>query len=224
MTAQELAIESMCDLGVIRPGEGLTSTVLADLLIRLNQFIGSASVEQLMTWLQKHTSYTLQAGVSRYTFGVGGTFNTAARPIKATAWRSVYGTFSSGGPVVTMEELQAASQAPHGEASSIPVAVGADTASPLMTIGVHPIPNSAPGTLELSYWNAITPFAALSTTLASIGFPDGWEEFLHQNFAIAILPRYGRQGFNPEALIKMAQLSKERLANLNAPAAQQVAQ
>lgn len=219
MTAQELALESLCDLGVIRPGETPSSTVLADLLVRLNSFVNSVAVEQLMSFLQKHTTYSLQAGVSRYTFGVGGTLNTAARPIKATAWRAYYGTFSSGGNVLTMEELQAASQAPHGESSSIPVAVGADTANPLITVGVHPIPNATPGTLELSYSTPIPAFALLTTTLASIGFPDGWEEFLHLNFALAILPRYGRQGFSPDALIKMAQLAKERLATLNAPQA-----
>lgn len=218
MTAQELAIESLCDLGVTRPGETPSTTVLADLLIRLNQFVGSVSIESLMSFLQKHTSYNLTAGVSRYTFGVGGTMDTVARPMKLTAWRASYASFSSGGKVVTFEELQEASMATLGETSALPRVVGADTANPLMNVGVHPRPSLTPGVLELTYTNAITPFAALNTTLASVGFPDGWEEFLHQNFAIAILPRYGRQGFSPDALIKLAQLSKERIAALNQPA------
>lgn len=220
-TAADLIHMSFADLGVIRVGETLSTGIQNDALIRLNTFVNSAAIQQVMSFLQKHTTYSLQSGVSRYTFGVGGTFNTAARPQKATAWRALSGTFGSGGLVLTMEELQAQSKAAFGETTSIPSLVGADTASPLITVGVNPIPNSAPGTLELSYYSAITAFALLTTTLASVGFPDGWEEFLHFNFAIALLPRYGRQGFKPDALIVNAQNAKEALANLNRPAGQQ---
>ncbi len=222
MTAQELALESMTDLGVTRVGEVPSPGILADLLIRLNQFVSSVSIEPLLSFLQKHTVETLQSGVSRYTVGVAGAFPTVARPMKLTAWRALSGTFSSGGMVVTFEELQAASQATLGETSALPRVVGADTASPLMNLGVHPIPNAG-SSLELTYTIAITPFASLSTTLASVGFPDGWEEFLHFNFALALLPRYGRQGFSPDALIKNAQLAKEKIAALNQPTPQQAA-
>lgn len=218
-TAQDIIVESFCDLGVYRPGDTPSTTVLNDGLVRLNQFVGSVSVEQLMTFLQKHTSYSLQSNVSRYTFGVGGVFSTALRPVKATAWRALYGSFSSGGPVVTLEELDSASRASLGETTAIPGVVGADTAYPLITVGVHPMPNANPGSVELTYYTAIPSFAALATTLVSVGFPDGWEEFLHFNFAIALLPRYGRQNFSPDALIKNAQLAKEKLATLNAPQA-----
>ncbi len=220
MTADELIAESFQDLGVIRVGESLSTAVKADALIRLNQFVSSVSTEQLMTWLQKHTVYNLSAGVSRYTFGVGGTFGTVAAPMKVTGWRATYGSFVSGGKILTFEELQAESQATLGETTSLPRMVGADNSLPWKTIGVHPVPNSTPGQLELSYWSAIGEFALSTTTLASLGFPDGWSEFLHFGFAVALLPRYGRQGFNPEALIKNAQLSKEKLATLNAPTQQ----
>ncbi len=215
MTAQELALESMTDLGVTRVGEVPSPGILADLLIRLNQFVSSVSIEPLLSFLQKHTVETLQSGVSRYTVGVAGAFPTVARPMKLTATMPT-------GILSPNEELQAASQATLGETSALPRVVGADTASPLMNLGVHPIPNAA-ASLELTYTIAITPFASLSTTLASVGFPDGWEEFLHFNFALALLPRYGRQGFSPDALIKNAQLAKEKIAALNQPTPQQAA-
>lgn len=217
MTAQELALLSFADLGVIRPGEVPSTTVLDDLLVRLNSFVASAGVEPLMTFLRKLATFNLAAGTSRYTFGVGGSFNVAARPVRATGWKGAYGTFSDGGQTVTIEEVQAASKAAHGETTPFPSIVGTDTTSPLINVAIFPAPNSAPGTLELTYFTEIPQFAALTTTLASIGFSDGWEEFLHLNFALVLLPRYGRQGFSPDALIKMAQLSKEKLATNNAP-------
>ena len=223
MTGNSIITQAFCDLGVIRVGETLSASVLADCLVRLNQRMSAHSIEQLMAQTQKHTVYNLQAGVSRYTFGVAGTFATAARPEKVTGWRASYGNFSSGGKILTFEELQEVSRDGLGSSTSIPQAVGGDTASPLINVGVFPVPSFTPGTLELSYWTALTQFADGTTIYA---FPDGWEDFLHFDLAMALLPRYGRQGFNPEVLAANAQSAKAKIADLNrssvpAPPAQQ---
>ncbi len=154
---------------------------------------------------------------------MGGTLGVAARPIRATAWKAAYGPFSDGGVIVTIEEVAAASKAAHGEVTAFPAIVGADTTNPLINVAVHPVPSGTPGTLELIYYTAIPQFAALTTTLASVGFPDEWEELLYPGYALALLPRYGRQGYNPEALVKKAQLAQDRIAALNQPTPQQAA-
>lgn len=96
--------------------------------------------------------------------------------------------------------------------AAVPMFVAADATSPLINLEVFPTPAAAPGSLLLAYYTALTQFADLTTVYT---FPDGWDDFLHYDLAIALLPRYGRQGFNPEALIKNAQLAKEKIAALN---------
>lgn len=204
--------QALADLGVIRPGETVSATVTADCLLRLNQRLSAHSIEQLMAQTHVHTQYALQNGVVRYSMGVGGTFFTSSRPLKVTGWRANYGNFFSAGPILTFDELQAASRDSLGSTTSIPSAVGADTAYPWINVGVFPPPSSAAGTLELSYWAALTQFIS-STDVVSL--PDGWEDFLHTDLAVALLPRYGRQGFDPTVLLANAQTAKAKIADLN---------
>lgn len=211
-TAGGIINEAFCDLGVIRPGEGVSATVMADCLMRLNQRLAAHSIEQLMAQTHVHTQYALQQGIVRYSMGVGGTFFTTSRPLKVTGWRANYGNFYSSGPVLTFDELQAASRDSLGSTTSIPSAVGADTAYPLINVGVYPPPSSAAGTLELSYWAALTQFIASTD---AVNLPDGWEDFLHWDLAVALLPRYGRQGVDPTVLLSNAQQAKAKIADLN---------
>jgi hypothetical protein len=90
--------------------------------------------------------------------------------------------------------------------------VGADMAYPLINVGVFPTPSATPGQIELSFWTAVTQFADLTTPYV---LPDGWEDFLHFDLAMALLPRYGRQGFDPTVLAGNAQTSKAKIADLN---------
>lgn len=218
ITGESVVNLAMADLGVIRPGEAVSTTVMTDCLLRLNQMLASLSIEQLMSQSKRVGSFPLSAGVSRYTFGVGGGFGTAVRPQKATAWRASYGNFQSGGPVLTFEELQSVSRDGVGGSATIPSAVGADTSSPLINVGVFPVPGSVAGTLELTYWIALVPFV---TGAAAVDWPDGWGDFLHFSLAIELSPRYGRQGANPSALISNFQMAKAKVADLNRSASQQ---
>src|ERR1700709_2267350 len=154
-TAGGIINEALCDLGVIRPGEIPSPLVTADCLLRFNQRLAAHSIEQLMAQNNVHSSYTLQPGVVRYTFGVGGTFGTGSRPEKGTGWRANFGTFYASGRVLTFDELQEASRDGLGSTTSLPSAVGADTAFPLINVGVFPPPNFQPGTIELSYSTAL---------------------------------------------------------------------
>jgi hypothetical protein len=95
--------------------------------------------------------------------------------------------------------------------AAVPMILAADTAYPLINIGVFPAP-SAIGSLELSYWTPLTEFASLAGTLT---LPEGWEDFLHFDLAMALIPRYGRQGFDPTTLAANAQNAKAKLVDLN---------
>lgn len=257
-TATIIIGQALADLGVIRPGEVVSATVLADCLARLNLRIGAHSIEQLLAQTQVHASYSLQANVVRYTFGVGGVFATDSRPQKISAWRATGGIFTSGGSPLTFDEFDAAAEkavtafaagnvkasaleaemvsqvgaalAPFHQVpaftfpalllanAAVPLFLGADAASPLIQVAVFPPPGATPGTLELSYWIALTQFADLTTAYT---FPDGWYDFLHFDLALALHPRYGRQGFDATSLTQNAGSARAKIQTLNAPAAQQ---
>ncbi len=220
ITALTIINEALADLGVIRPGEVVSALVQADCLLRLNQRMSAHSIEQLLVQTQVHSVYAMGANTTRYTFGKGGQFPTTSRPEKLISWVAYSGNFRTGGMVVTFPELQAASRDALGTVSNLPSVVGADTTFPLMNVGVFPAPSGV-GTLELTYWMAVQQFADLNIT--SYDFPDGWDDFLHFDLAMALLPRYGRQGFDAAALASNAATSKAKITTLNQPSTQAAA-
>ncbi len=222
VSATTIILEALSDLGTIRAGDTPPTLIMNDMLLRLNQRMSAHSIEGMLAQTQQHNTYSLQVNVVRYTFGVGGTFPTSTRPERVTGWRAVYNTFFSGGKILTFDELQQASKGDSlGSTSSIPSAVGADVAYPLISVGIFPAPNAFPGLLELSFYGALSQFADLTTTYT---FPDGWDDFLHYDLAMSVLPRYGRQGFDPSVLAANATAAKGKILNLNAPTAPQGAQ
>ncbi len=222
ISAQTIILEALADLGTIRPGDVPPPLVMTDMLLRLNQRMYAHSIEGMLAQTQQHDIYNLQSGVSHYQLGVGGSFATNTRPEKVTGWRAFYGPFFSGGKILTFDELQQASKGDGlGSLSSIPSAVGADVAFPLINIGVFPAPNALPGQLELSFYGALSQFNDLTS---SYTFPDGWDDFLHYDLAFAVISRYGRQGFDPATLIQNAASAKGKILALNAPTAPQGAQ
>ncbi len=216
ISAKTIINQALADLGTIRPGDTMPALVMDDLLLRLNQRMLAHSIEGMLAQTNQHDIYNLQSGVSHYTLGIGGSFGTNTRPEKVTGWRAFYGPFFSGGKILTFDELQQASKGDSlGSLSSIPSAVGADVAYPLINIGVFPAPNAFPGQIEISFYGALQQFADLNATYT---FPDGWDDFLHFDLAYAVLPRYGRQGVDPTALANNAQSAKGKILALNAPA------
>ncbi len=206
--------EALADLQVIRPGETASPTTMADCLTRLNQRLSAHSIEQLIAQTQQHTVYTINSGTDRYTFGAGGSLNTASRPEKLVGWRAFSGAFSAGGRVLTFEELQQVSSNPLGSVNALPQAVGADSAYPFINVAIFPASSCQ---LELTYWSALQQFNNLTDIHI---LPDGWDDFLHFDLAIALMPRYGRQGFDPTVLASNAQNAKAKIVELNKPTAQ----
>jgi hypothetical protein len=217
-TWNELIDQAFVDLGTIRPGMSITALMRSDAQKRLNQLLGTLSAEGLTAFNQVTGTWNLQFGVTSYTLGVGGSLGTGARAQRVTAWRASYGgVLSSGGRPLSLDEFGAAAAEaqPLGETASIPKIVGADTAYPLINIRILPPPNHLPGQLELAYW---TPISQVADFGATIALPDGWENMLHFNLAVALAPQYARQGGPTAELLANAQNSKASLVSQNAPA------
>jgi len=209
------------DLGVTQPGEVITTSMRTDAQTRFNVLLSSLSTEGLTAFNQVFQSFALSANTTSYTLGVGGSFSTAVRAMKVTAWRAFYGgVLSSGGPVLSLAEFgAAAAQAqPTGETAPIPKIVGADTAYPFINVRLLPPPSFTPGNIELAYWTPITQIADFTQVVS--GLPDGWTQMLHFQLAVVLAPQYARDGGISPELAANAQNAKASLVQQNVMGAQ----
>lgn len=233
MTVQRLITLAFFDLGSIQSGETPNSDELADALDELNQMLGSWSNERLTVYNQVVGTF-FGGGGSSFQLGNAGTWNTgAARAQKITAWRATSGVYNSGGAPLSLAAFDAAAQeasvrfgalqaqvkgmlAPFYQdvtlavtGAAVPLVLGADTAWPLINVRVFP---ATTATIEVSYWTALTSFAALGDAIA---LPPGFEEALRTNLAVRLSPQYGRTGGIDPVLAAAAANSKAVIASLN---------
>lgn len=180
------------DLGVVRPGETITGALQSSAFLVLQQRWALNCLEKTFSTQWYHQTFTLVAGTSVYTVGAsGGSLTSTVNPIQIVGWRSVSGNFESAGPVISFEEFEAKWQNAFAESAVLAKVLASDGGYPLKTIRVAPVPATAPGSLILDYFGAMTQFAAVGDSLA---FAPGYEDFLHNDLAIALYPRYARAG------------------------------
>lgn len=211
----DLIDQAFVDLGVIRPGENITTTMRTAAQVLFNELLSSLSTEGAMAYQQIMQAFSLTAGTTNYTLGSGGNFATTGglRAMKVTAWRAYYsGVLMGGGRVLSMEEFGTIAIQVAGELSAIPKAVAADTAYPLVNVRIFPPPSATPGTLELAYWTPITQIADFTV---AVSLPDGWTDMLHFNLAISLAPQYARPGQSLEILASNATNRKASIVSQN---------
>jgi hypothetical protein len=220
MLVSDIINTAFIDIGTITPTETITSAMQTDAYNRLNPILDMLSAEGLTVPTQVEQAFSLQAGVTGYTLGSGGTFSTAGglRAMKVTAWRAYYSTIlHSGGRVLSMPEFGEMAKQALGEQTSIPAIVGADTAYPLINVRVFPPPSYTPGTLELAYW---TPLANFATVNDTVNMPQGWLRLLVKLLAKDLHPQWGRPSL-AQAVWAAAQEAKAALVEQNAMSAPQ---
>lgn len=209
----DLIIEAFLDMGAIAPGELPTTAEQSDAFLRLNQMIKSWAIEKLTIPQYAHTSFTPTAGITAYTLGTGGSFATAARPIRVTGATSVSGNFRSAVEVMSFEKFGATVADPMGSSAVLALKLAADGAYPSINLRVFPVPAPGPGSLLIDYWTALAAFATVGDT---VNLSEGIEDALHFNLAIALYPQYARAGGIDPVLASNAQNSKAALVALNA--------
>lgn len=215
-TWSDLITQAFIDVGYIRPGATITTTMRDAAFLILQQMISSLSNEQAMNYVAYHQGFTMVAGTSTYTVGAsGGTLTSTARPVRITGWQSVSGNYRNGGKIMGWDEFHATVKDPLATASVLAGAVAADQGYPVINIVVFPTPAATPGTLYLDYYSPLTAPAAVGD---AVTLPDGWDEMLHFNLAIALAPQYARGGEASKILAAMAANTKDAIAAKNAAA------
>lgn len=201
------------DLGVIRPGEAITSALQASAFLALKQRWALMSLEKTFTTAWYHQTFALTAGQQAYTVGVGGSLTATADPIGIIAWQSASGNFKTGGSVMSFEQMENIAKDALGSSSVLASAVAADGAVPSKNLRVFPTP-AAGASLTLDYWGQMTQFATVGDALS---FGPGYEAFLHNDLAIELYARYARQGATSlQALQANRQNALDIITRLNA--------
>jgi len=209
----DIITEAFLDLGLIAPGQTITSEEQADAFLRLNQMLKSWSNEHVSIFTEAHTVYALVAGTSAYTMGVGGTFTTALRPVKICGASAVSGGFRAPVKVMGFEEYHATVDDGRGVTAILPQALARDNSFPLVNLRVFPTPAPSPGSIEIDYWTELTAFATVGDT---VSLPAGFEDALHFNLATRIYPQYAKLSGLDAGLALNAQLTKTAITALAA--------
>lgn len=182
-TALELIESSMRLATVLASGETATADEANDGLKTLNDLLENWSLENLTVWQGNNEQFALTPGVSNYTIGPGGDFNTT-RPIRIGA--SFTRVNDSDFPLIQwgLDEYNAVSVKTVG---GIPEQYVYLNDYPLGEIILYPVPATA-STLFLNTDRVLTFPVALSTVLA---FPPGYERALRYALAANLAPEYG---------------------------------
>lgn len=186
-TAQDIVSGALKKLGIVRKNESLDANESSDALTVLNDMLASWSNDSLFITSRALESFTLTTGVSTYTIGVGGAFNTA-RPlfIKSAFLRQSGVDYemtiiddAEFDTTISVKTIQ----------STIPTILSYDNAYPLGTLSIWPVPSAANSIYLLSE-KAITQLAALTTTF---DMPPGWALALKSNLAMLMADEYNMQ-------------------------------
>jgi hypothetical protein len=212
LTVQQLINMAFFDLGEIQSGDAPNSDESNDALKKLNHILLTWSIEGLTCYNRRHYTMAASAGLQAVTIGPGGTWVTAARPVKVEGATSFYLTWRQAMEVVSMAEFALRSGAPKGHTQPLPELLGVDNAYPLLNGRVFPA-SSLGVQVELHTLEPLTAFAALGDT---IDVPPGYEPALAGALALALYPQYARQGGIDPALAANAQNAKAAIAQINA--------
>jgi len=185
-------------------GGSATAQESADGLVYLNDLIQSWSNEGLTIYANTIDSFTL-TGATSYTWGTGGTFNSA-RPVSVN---NAYFTLNSVDyPIEIINDQQYQTLADKTATSNMPSCVYINYTYPYATVYVYPVPSS--GTLNLSSNKPLTEQATAATVLS---MPQGYERALRLNLAVEMMAQYGLMN---QLIMAKAAEAKSMLKTINA--------
>jgi len=207
MQVRELFIAILEVVGVVTLDEQPEASDMQKVKRHVNMLLGSLSARHLVQLTPTTESFTLVAGQSSYTIGVGANFNTS-KPINITA------AYIGDDPVeVTTQGEYNRWDTVSGRPRELYYDAGAtQTATPLGTIHLNPAPDAA-DTLTIDSLKYLTQFSGLTDTVT---FPDAYLAMLTYNGAMACWRPLGRTGPPPPDIRMMAERTMKVIENMNA--------
>lgn len=220
MTGASVIQAALRMIGVIGEGETPSASESQDALTALNAMLDAWNNEKAKLYTQAVASLSLTTATQAYTWGTGGTFNTA-RPVRVDGAIAVVGDASENTPAtdkvrIPIDLIQdgavwAAIRSQTAK-NTFPEKVYVDGAFPLRNVKFWPVPTFAGGTapsVEFWIWTALTAFADLTTAYT---LPPGYELAFKCNLAILLAPEYGRQV--PQSVLFVAKNALDGIAGV----------
>ena len=161
----------------------LTASEANDALTALNTMVDSWSLDSLMTVNISSESFALTPGQQAYTIGTGGIFNTS-RPIQIN--QLSYSLNGIDYPIQMVGYDDWAMILLKSLSTSYTQYAYYDTAYPLGTLYLYPIPNAA---TTLTVYSE-KPFMSFSDLSTDYQFPPGYLAALKFNLSIHLAPEY----------------------------------
>ncbi len=210
MTIQDLIAASARKLGVVVSGEYPEPEELADGLAALQSMLRSWAALRLNVFASTREDITLVAGTYSYTWGSGGTINTA-RP------NQVLGAVlkDSGGVATPVDIIS------EGQYNTISIKTTSGRTYwlffhplyPLAYIYLYPSPTEA-YTLQATSLKPFTETSSFDSLSSTLAFPLFYEEAVIYNLAVRLAPEYG-VSVSPEVL-GIANSAYDRIIKRNA--------
>lgn len=184
-TVLDIITDAMKLNGTLFKGEAPSSDEAADALRTLNDMVASWSNDGLITYTRNRVYFYCTAGVSSYTIGTGGSFNTP-RPFQiVTAYIRIA---AIDYPIEIISDDVYERDIPYKSLrTNFPTYLNYDNGYPLGTIRLFPAPATA-AELHMMLEQPLSSFASLTDT---VDLPPGWNKALKYNLAIELSPQYG---------------------------------
>lgn len=204
-TALSIVTSAMRKAGILTKTESPSADEAQSGLEVLNDIVASNANDNLFVYARTLESFALSGGVSDYTIGTGGVFNTE-RPVFISEAYVRVGTIDY--PLIIISDNSYAG-IDIKSLSSIPYWMNYTNAYPLATIKLYPVP-SAGWTLFILSEKKLSEF----TLYQEISLPPGWTRYLKNQLALELGPEYG-QSVPPE----IAAVAAEAMAAIKRGAA-----
>jgi hypothetical protein len=149
------------------------------------------------TLLRNREVVALIANTGKYTMGPGGTLAATSRPAQILSMHVGFGAYGHDIDIIGAAEWAALIEA-ENNGIILPLMLYPQFQFPNATLNFWPVPGAGV-TAEIHSPYQIPQFALLSTTIASLNLPIGFERMLHLALAVDLYPSYRRaSGIPPE--------------------------
>lgn len=209
-TGRDLVQSAMRLIGAIAPGETASAQEATDGLSTAVRMLANWSTENLIVYGKVREEFALTSGVSRYTMGPSGTFNTS-RPIRIDAVAVQLLTANAHEIPVRLIETnhEWAKVLDKGLVTDFPMYVMVEGTFPAQTLDVYPVPVT-PNKLVIY---SKKPLVTVSDLSSEVVIPPEYEEPIIYNLAVRLSPEYGRPVSAEVAMIAME--TKANIKRLN---------
>jgi hypothetical protein len=185
MTAEEIIVRALKSIKAIGEGETASTETLADGLQHLTNIIALLGMQRAYVPFTVSDSYALPASTSSFTFGTGGTLNTARPNRIESAW--IRDSQNVDTPLDIIHEDRYW-RIEDKTVAGRPEKLFCKQEFPLAVVYLSPVPDVSTYTLYLNSWKPSVPPTALSSSAV---FPDECLVALEWNLCLALAPMHG---------------------------------